>query len=39
MRENMHLLCFWSWLTSLSMISSNCIPLPSNRMSSFLVAE
>jgi hypothetical protein len=25
MRENMHLLCFWSWLTSLSMVSSNCI--------------
>jgi hypothetical protein len=29
MRENMWLLCFWAWLTSLSMMSSNCIPLPS----------
>jgi hypothetical protein len=36
MRENMHLLCFWSWLTSLSMISYNCIHLPSNPMSLFL---
>jgi hypothetical protein len=39
MRENMHLLCFWSWLTLLNMISSNCIQLPSNPMSLFLAAE
>jgi hypothetical protein len=32
-RENMHLLCFWSWLTSLNMMTSNCIHLPSNPMS------
>jgi hypothetical protein len=25
MRENMHPFCFWSWLTSLSMMSSSCI--------------
>jgi hypothetical protein len=36
MRENMQLLCFWSWLTSLNMMPSNCIHLPSNHMSSFL---
>jgi hypothetical protein len=29
-REHMCLLCFWSWLTSLSMISSNCTHLPSD---------
>jgi hypothetical protein len=39
MRETMHLLCFWSWLTSLNMMSSNCIHLPSNPMPLFLVAE
>jgi hypothetical protein len=39
MRENMHLLCFWFWLTSLKMMSSNCIHLPSNPISLFLVAE
>jgi hypothetical protein len=39
MRENMQLLCFWSWLTSLNIMSSNCIHLPSNPMSLFLVAE
>jgi hypothetical protein len=33
MRENMCLLCFWSWLTSLNMMSSNYIHLPSNPMS------
>jgi hypothetical protein len=37
MRENMHLSCFWSWLTSLNMMSSSCIHLPSNPMSLFLV--
>jgi hypothetical protein len=36
MRENMQLLCFWSRLTSLNMMSSNCIHLPSNHMSLFL---
>jgi hypothetical protein len=30
MRENMWPLCFWAWLTSLNMISSNCFHLPSN---------
>jgi hypothetical protein len=30
MRENMWPLCFWAWLTSLNMISSNCFYLPSN---------
>jgi hypothetical protein len=25
MRENMWLLCFWSWATSLDMMSSSCI--------------
>jgi hypothetical protein len=39
MRENMQLLCFWSWLASLNMMSSNCIHLPSNHMSLFLMAE
>jgi hypothetical protein len=39
MRENMRLLCFWSWLTSLNKMSSNCIHLPSNHMSLFLMAE
>jgi hypothetical protein len=39
MRENMRILCFWSWLTSLNMMSSHCIHLPSNSMSLFLVAE
>jgi hypothetical protein len=38
-RENMHLLCFWFWLTSLSMMSSSCIHLPLNRMPLFLMAE
>jgi hypothetical protein len=36
MRENMQPLCFWAWLTSLTMISSNCTHLPSNLMSLFL---
>jgi hypothetical protein len=39
MRENMQLLCFWSWLTSLNMMSPNCIHLPSNLMSLLLMAE
>jgi hypothetical protein len=39
MRENTWLLCFWSWLTSLNMISSDCTHLPSNHMSLFLMAE
>jgi hypothetical protein len=39
MRESMHLLCLWPWLTLLNMMSSNCIHLPSNPMSLFLVAE
>jgi hypothetical protein len=30
MRENMQPLSFWAWLTSLHMMSSNCIHLPSN---------
>jgi hypothetical protein len=33
MRENMHLLCFWSWLSPLNTKSSNYIHLPSNAMS------
>jgi hypothetical protein len=39
MREIMHLLYFWFWLTSLNMTSFNCIHLPSNLMSLLLVAE
>jgi hypothetical protein len=39
MRENMCLLCFWSWLTSLSIMSSNCLHLPSNPMSLFLLTN
>jgi hypothetical protein len=39
MRENTWLLCFWSWLTSFNMMSSNCIHLPSNHMLLFLMAE
>jgi hypothetical protein len=38
-RENMQTLCFWAWFTLLSMISSNCIHLPSKHMSFFLLAE
>jgi hypothetical protein len=38
-RENMHLLCFWSRLTSLSVMFSTCIHLSSNPVSLFLVAE
>jgi hypothetical protein len=26
-------LCFWAWVTSLNMMSSNCIHLSSNHMS------
>jgi hypothetical protein len=36
MRENIQFLCFWAWFTSLNMMSSNCIHLPSNYMSLFL---
>jgi hypothetical protein len=32
MREKMWPLFFWAWLTSLTMMSSNCIHLPSNHM-------
>jgi hypothetical protein len=32
-------LCFWSWLTSLNIMSSSCIHLPSNPMSLFLMAD
>jgi hypothetical protein len=39
MRENMCLLCCWSWLTSLNMMSSHCIHLSSKLMSLFFVAE
>jgi hypothetical protein len=39
MRENTWLLYFWSWLMPLYMMSSNCIHLPSNHMSLFLMAE
>jgi hypothetical protein len=39
MRENMWLLCSWSWLTSLNMMSSNCIHLPSNYRLLFLMTE
>jgi hypothetical protein len=38
MRENMQLLCLWSWLTSYNLMSSNCIHLPLN-MSLFLIAQ
>jgi hypothetical protein len=31
MKENMQPLSFWVWLTSLNMMSSNCISLPSNH--------
>jgi hypothetical protein len=34
--KNMHLLYFWSWLTSLNTKSSNCIHLPSNPVSLLL---
>jgi hypothetical protein len=40
MRENMWPLSFWTWLTSLNMMSSNCIHLHSDHMVSFfLMAE
>jgi hypothetical protein len=39
MREHMQLLCFWSWLTSLNMMSSNCIHLPSNHVSSLWLSN
>jgi hypothetical protein len=39
MRGNMCLLCFWGWLISLNMMSSNCTHLPSKWMSFFLVAD
>jgi hypothetical protein len=39
LRENMCLLCFWSWLTSFNMMPWNCIHLPSKPLSLFLVVE
>jgi hypothetical protein len=39
MRENMRPLCFCAWLTSLNMMSSNCIHLLSNHISLFLMDE
>jgi hypothetical protein len=40
MRETMWPLSFWAWLTSLNMMTSNCIHLPSNHiMPFFLMAE
>jgi hypothetical protein len=39
MRGNVQLLCFWSWLTSVNMMSSNCIHLPSNYVSLFFRVE
>jgi hypothetical protein len=40
MREHIHPWSFWAWLTSLNMMSSDCIHLPSNYMVSFfLMAE
>jgi hypothetical protein len=36
MAENMWLFSFWAWLTSLNMMSFNCIHLPSSHMSLFL---
>jgi hypothetical protein len=40
MRENMQLLSFWTWLSLLKMMSSNCIHLLSNHIVSFfLMAE
>jgi hypothetical protein len=38
-RENIQLLCFWSWLTSFNMMPSSCIHLPSNHMPLLLMAE
>jgi hypothetical protein len=39
-RENTWLLCFWAWLASLNMMSSNCIHLPSNHLVSlFFMVE
>jgi hypothetical protein len=32
-------LSFWAWLTSLNVMSSSCIHLPSNHMSFFLITE
>jgi hypothetical protein len=37
--KSIYLLCFWSWLTSLNIMASNCIYLPSNHISLFLVDE
>jgi hypothetical protein len=39
-RENIWPLSFWTWLTLLNMMSSNCIHLPSDHMVSlFLMCE
>jgi hypothetical protein len=37
MRENMWPLSFWTWITSLRMMSSSCIHLPSNHILSFFL--
>jgi hypothetical protein len=39
MREYLGPLSFWTWLTSLNMMSSDCIYLTSNHMSLFLMTE
>jgi hypothetical protein len=40
MRENMQFLASWAWLTSLKMIFSSSIHLPTNdKVSFFFVAE
>jgi hypothetical protein len=40
MKENMWPLSFWTWVTSVNVVSSNCIHLPSKKMESFfLMAE
>jgi hypothetical protein len=39
MRENMWPLTFWAWFISLNLMPSNYTHLPSNHMSSFLMAE
>jgi hypothetical protein len=39
MSGNKQALSFWVWLTSLDMMSSNCIYLSSNHKSLFLMAE
>jgi hypothetical protein len=36
MKENIQLLCFWTWLTSLNIMISTSIHLPANNIISFL---